>query len=271
MATDAVAAVDAGAFELIGESGPALGAAALCVHGLTGTPYDMRSIAHALAEAGFRVRAPILPGHEFGPHGLARTPREAWLACVRAELAGLRAEHDQVFVCGLSLGGLLALAVGAEGQATGLCVIATPLRFGAAVRLGVPLLKHLLPLLAKRSGSDIQDPEARAINPGMNAMPLASVHELIRLQGEVAALLPTIEVATLVAHGARDRTANPSDARWLADRLTGNAVAVRVEQILLERSGHVVPVDYDSALLAARVRDFFTSLLGRRSSPGRVP
>ncbi len=53
--------VDAGAFDLgpVGEPGPAV----LCLHGLTGTPYEVRLPAEALAADGFACVGPVLPGH----------------------------------------------------------------------------------------------------------------------------------------------------------------------------------------------------------------
>ena len=67
---------DPGPFKLgdVGGSGPAV----LCLHGLTGTPYEVRPPAEALAEAGFACLGPLLPGHGTHPdtQGLdvSRTP-----------------------------------------------------------------------------------------------------------------------------------------------------------------------------------------------------
>jgi carboxylesterase len=83
-------------------------------------------------------------------------------------------------------------------------------------------------------------------------MPLASVHQLVRLQRWLAPRLSSIRVPTFVAHGAHDRTAMPRDARVIHEAVAGS------ELLILERSGHVVPVDYDAALLAERVGRFVT-------------
>jgi carboxylesterase len=244
------AGVDVSPFDL-GERG---GAAALCLHGLTGTPYEVRPLGEAIAEAGMRARGPVLPGHNATPEALAPVPYTAWLEAARAELALLRREHAQVFLVGLSLGGLLSLALAAEGGAQRLVAVGTPLRFRPPLPQLVGLLRRLRPFVPKAGGSDIRDDAARARHPSYTRMPLASVQQLIRLQREVRARLDAISIPTLVAHGAHDRTARPDDARFLHARIPGSRL------LLLPDSGHVVPVDRDGPTLARAVVEF----LGRR-------
>ena len=77
----------------------------------------------------------------------------------------------------------------------------------------VGVVKHVVKMLKKTRGSDIQDPEARERHPGYKHMPLAGVHELVRLQRRVRQGLEGIHVPALIAHGRLDRTAMPEDAR----------------------------------------------------------
>ena len=71
-------AVDASAYDLAPEGGDGR-VGALCLHGLTGTPYEVRPIAEALAARGIHARGPVLPGHDTGPEELARVPFTAWI------------------------------------------------------------------------------------------------------------------------------------------------------------------------------------------------
>jgi carboxylesterase len=88
-------------------------------------------------------------------------------------------------------------------------------------------------------------------------MPLASVHELVRLQRRVRASLPRVTAPILVAHGAQDRTAHPADAH----EILAQVASVEREHLFLEASGHVVPVDHDGPQLAAATVEF----LGRHA------
>jgi carboxylesterase len=239
---------DATPFELPGAGR----AAALCLHGLTGTPYEVRPIGEALAAAGIAALGPALPGHNETPERLARVSHEAWLDAGRAELARLRAAHARVFVVGVSMGGLVALALAAEAPVDAAVVVGVPLRLRhPAVRL-VPVAKHFLRFLPKPGGADIRDAAARARHPSYDRMPLAAVHELLRLQRRVRALLPSVAAPLLVAHGAHDRTAHPEDAR----EILAQVASAERGHLRLAASGHVVPVDHDGPQLAAATVEF---------------
>jgi carboxylesterase len=238
--------VDVAPFDL---GGPDAAVGALCLHGLTGTPYEVRRLGEALAAAGVHAVGPTLPGHAASPAELARLPYTAWLESVRSELGALRDRHERVLVVGLSLGGLLALLLAAEEPVDGLAVIGTPLRLPRAARWLVPVLKYPMPYLRKRGGSDVRDEAARRRHPSYPVMPLASVHQLIQLQGRVRRALPRVTAPLLVAHGLHDRTAHPDDARTIL-----GSVGSEVRELLwLEDSGHVVPVDFGGPRLAEAV------------------
>ena len=117
---------------------------------------------------------------------------------------------------------------------------------------------------AAPSGDDL---EARRRHPSYPVMPLAAVHELIRLQRRTKHRLRKLTAPILVAHGARDHTARPADAQTIHDSV---ASPVR-ELVLYEHSAHIVPVDRDGPALSRRAADF----LGRcgpgaaSQAPGR--
>lgn len=266
-AAPAAPAVDAGPFDLPGAGATAAAAATLCLHGLTGTPYEVRPLGEALAARGVRALGPVLPGHGGTPDELAGLAGpEPWLAAARAHARALRARHQAVFAVGLSMGGLLALALAAEDEVDAAVVVGTPLALPLPIRLVVPWAWRLRPFHPKTGGSDIRDDAARARHPSLPVMPLRSVSALIRLQRAVRLRLPRVRVPLLVAHGAHDRTARPADAEAI---LSGVASPVR-ERFACPRSGHVVPVDHDGPALAEAVAEF----LGRHIPPspaGRRP
>jgi len=243
-------APNADAFDL----GGARDAAALCLHGLTGTPYEIRPVGEALARVGVRAVGPVLPGHNATPRILAQVPYTAWVQAARDELRGLRAAHERVFLVGLSLGGLISLALAAEERVDALVVVGTPLRLRPGLSFAVRLFRYLHPYPRKRRGSDIRDGVARAAHPGYRIMPLASVRQLQKLQHRVRTALPSVTAPILVAHGRLDGTADPADAREIADRVASQ----ERELLVLPHSGHVVPVDHDGPELGRAVSEFLT-------------
>lgn len=246
--------VDVSPFDLGGGSG----AAALCLHGLTGTPYEVRPLGEALARCGVRAVGPALPGHNETPQALARVAHTEWIDASRTWLHELRAEHAQVFVVGLSLGGLLSLALAAEEKVDGIVVVGTPLHLRWTLRLLVSVFRFVTPLPRKRKGSDIAADAARARHPSYEIMPLESVRQLQRLQRLVRARLGRVTAPILVAHGARDETADPADAREIAESVS----SAERELLVLAESGHVVPVDHDGPRLSRAAAEFLARRVG---------
>lgn len=245
--------VDANPFRL-GDPRAGLAPAVLCLHGLTGTPYEVRPPAEALAEAGFYCEGPLLPGHGTSPRELARTTHAQWLAAVLAAHDSLAERHERVYTVGLSLGGLLALALAQRRALGGLVALAVPLDLGWVVHRGVPLLHRVVRQLPKTPA--ILDLEARARHPGYDRMPLAAVNQLLSLAAHVRGALARIEAPVSLIFSRLDPTVPVRNAELL---MRGLPPGDR-ELHWLERSGHVLPVDFERALVARRVVEFLSRL-----------
>jgi carboxylesterase len=226
----------------------------LCLHGLTGTPYEVRPLGQALSRVGIRAVGPALPGHNETPESLARVRYRQWLEAARVELRDLRDRHEKVFMVGLSMGGLLTLVLASEKRVDGAVVVGTPLRLSRPVATLVPLLRYVMPFARKREGSNICDPAARSRHPSYDVMPLAAVRQLQHLQRLARRSLKRVTAPLLVAHGAHDATADPADSKEILDRVASQ----EREHLILEDSAHVVPVDRDGPRLAVAVADFLT-------------
>jgi carboxylesterase len=242
-------AIDAGAFDL-GEGRDAV----LCLHGLTGTPYEVRSIGEAFAARGVRAVGPLLPGHGGDHEVLVGATHADWFETVASAHRALRTRHERVFTVGLSLGGLLALCHAAEAEVDALAVIGTPLRIGTRLAALLPLVRRVKPWFPKRRGSDIRDAVARARHPSLAVMPVASVLELMQLQARARSVLHRVRAPLLVAHGCLDATVHPRNAQ----EIVASVSSPERELLWLPNSGHVVPVDHDGAVLAQAVVDFLT-------------
>jgi alpha-beta hydrolase superfamily lysophospholipase len=85
--------------------------AVLLLHGLTDSPYTVRSLAPIFERRGLHAVAIRLPGHGTAPSGLAFATRHDWRAAVRLglERATERAAGGPVYLLGYSAGGTLAL------------------------------------------------------------------------------------------------------------------------------------------------------------------
>jgi esterase/lipase len=89
--------------------------AALLIHGLGDTPYQMRDLGERFAAACYLVRAILLPGHGTVPGDLLGIGHSAWTEATRQGAASFAGEAERLFLVGFGAGAALAVAY-AEGE-----------------------------------------------------------------------------------------------------------------------------------------------------------
>jgi carboxylesterase len=228
--------------ELELEGGPD---AVLLLHGLTGSTFEVSTVARRLNEAGFRCLAPVMAGHGGPPEELVGLSWRDWVGKASRDLARL-AGARRTFVVGCSMGALVACALAHDEPARvdGLVLLAPALELRLAGKLAAlagrsALLRNTI--VPKSAGSDVRDLEMRRRNPGLAGVPLGAVSQLVDLQRHVDRQLPGIAVPALVLMGAQDHTVTMSGAQRLARRM-GSGPA---ELVVLERSWHLVGIDVE--------------------------
>ena len=234
--------------------------AVLLLHGLTGSPFEMRHLALRLNRAGYRCLGPVMAGHGGDPRALRGLPWASWVEAARRELVNLEGAR-RTFVAGCSMGALVAcaLAHALPEKVDGLVLLAPALRLAGTARLAALLARHTplaRAIVPKLGGSDVRDPEMRRVNPTMGAVPLSAVAELDLLARHVDRLLPGVAAPALVVAGAKDHTVTLAGARRTARRL-GSAGA---RLVVLKRSFHLVGIDVERDRCAAEVMAFLASI-----------
>lgn len=269
------------AFRLDVAAGTAVRGAALCVHGYTGTPYEVRPLADALAARGFVVDAPLLTGHGSDPAVCNRTPWSRWLDDIVAaydaqstRLAGRGAGRSNGaagglrVVVGSSMGGLLALHLSLVRSVDALVLLAPALRFFPPVDLAVATLAAGLwrarPFLPKESpGGDVGDADAQRNNPTYKVLPARGVVELRRLQAATATLLGQVRAPVCLLHGDRDATIDPRSSTAIAAAVASPLV----EHHRLARTRHLVGLDVERDRVAQLALRFVDDVAGRVAAP----
>jgi carboxylesterase len=213
----------------------------LLCHGFTGTPQSMRPWGEHLAEAGFTVHCPLLPGHGTRWQDANNSTEDDWYEALSAALDRLAARCTAVVVAGLSMGGTLAIRL-AERR---------PDDVAALVLVNPSLLTErrdakLLPLIARLTpawapiGSDIK--KAGTTELAYPRLPTRAAVALRRLWASVRADLGQVRVPLLVFRSTEDHVVEPASVRVL---LAGVG-STDVTEVLLADSYHVATLDNDA-------------------------
>lgn len=88
----------------------------LLTHGLTDSPYFMRSLGRFFQDNCFRVLTILLPGHGTRPGDLLEVKWQDWLEAERFGIDALAQEVDDVYLLGFSTGGSLSLYQSLQDQ-----------------------------------------------------------------------------------------------------------------------------------------------------------
>lgn len=239
----------------------------LVCHGFTGSPQSVRPWADHLAARGLTVSLPLLPGHGTRWQDLAVTGWQDWYAEVDRELRALGERCERVFVCGLSMGGALALRLAAQhGSAiSGLALVNPANKVHDRVAAALPVVRHLVPSV-KGIVSDIAKPGAE--ETGYERVPLHAVHSLRRFFRVVDAELPQVTQPLLVMHSPQDHVVPPADSERILSQVSSRDVTEK----LLERSYHVATLDHDAEFVFAETDTFITRLTtGKGEDTGTDP
>lgn len=223
----------------------------LLCHGFTGSPASLRPWAAHLAEAGFSVRLPLLPGHGTTWQDCNRTTWNDWYGCVRKEFSALADECDAVFVFGLSMGGTLALRLAEQlGDAVAGVVLVNPSVFTKkpAAKL-LPVLALVLPSVAGL-GNDIAKPGTDEL--AYARTPVRALASLARLWKLTRADLPKVTQPLLLLSSVVDHVVEPENSDVIADEVGSDDLT----RVRLHDSYHVATLDHDASVIFERSVEF---------------
>lgn len=257
---------------------PGGSAAILLIHGLTGTPTEMRFLGKGLASHGFTVYGCQLAGHCGSEDDLLQTRWPDWYASVEKAYATLRQKHDTVFVAGLSMGGLLAIHLAANhpGEIKGLGVLSATLRYDG---WAIPRLSFLLPFFlhtplglryrfVENFPYGIKDDRLRqrvvanmtagnsaeSGNLGMTGQSLRQWLSLVKL---VKREMPDVKTPTLIIHAKDDDVSSTRNPNYIKSHLGGPT-----ELLLLDDCYHMITVDKQRHEVTRALAAFFSAKVG---------
>jgi carboxylesterase len=234
-------------------SGPV---AVLMIHGFNGSPASIKPWAQGLADLGFSVAAPCLPGHGTTWEDMNNTTWQQWYEEVDKEFTKLKQKHERVFVAGFSMGGALSLRLASiRGSEIEGLILINPAIKDTRLRVKlVPLLKYLVGSI-KGSRSDVAAP-----NPPRHSYlrtPLKAFDSLQKLWALVRQDLYLVDLPLMVGYSINDHVVDPSNSEVIID----NVSSVDIREVVFERSFHNVALDYDLDILIEESKVFINDVL----------
>lgn len=222
----------------------------LLLHGLTGTPSEVEPLGNYLSEKGISTLGPWLKGHDTNPKDLAKTNWMDWADSAREAYDQLKQRCSKVFVGGLSMGGLQALHLAATVPVAGVISMAAPIRINDFRFNGIAFFRFLQWWTTQLTGG-ILDPSA----PPHVTYPYVmtkNLYDLKKMMDVVRAEVSKITVPALVIQGRKDSMVPPSNGDLLYRSLGSGAKHL----LYLDRSDHVMTMDYDKQLVFEKAFQF---------------
>lgn len=180
----------------------------LVTHGFTGAPKEMRGLGEYLNHQGFTVCGIRLSGHATKPEDMVRSHWQDWLLSVEDGYNLLHSCTDQVFLLGLSMGGVLSLIAASSLPVQGVVAMSTPYRLPDHVLLRfTDLISRFIPYMPKRKGTLDEgwfDKNAFKQHVAYSKNPVRSTGELNHLLGVMRESLPKVRVPVLLIHSRDD-------------------------------------------------------------------
>jgi len=259
----------------------------LLIHGLTGTPNEMRYLANYFhKKKGYTVICPRLANHGAPLSVLKRSHWQDFYTSVIEAFTAVRSKIDgPIFAAGLSMGALLSLLLAEEfpGQIAGVSCLSPTLFYDGwnipwYSKVLLPLfyatpLKHVVyfkedppygiknKTLQKRihkyyAAADFNDLQGVA-EYGYPYFPLTLLHQLYKLIGHLIGKLPAINVPVQLIQARDDDMTSIRNSTFIYDKI-GSTLK---EIVLLDDCYHVITADQERAVVARNMDSFFSKII----------
>ena len=259
----------------------------LLIHGMGGTPVELRYVAQGLARSGYTVSCCQLAGHCASVEALRNSTWKEWYASVEEAHDRLKDHCDVIIAGGLSMGGILAahLAQNRPDDVQGLAFYAPTLWlngwsmpwYGPILRLVRPTSLNITMTLPEHEPYGLKDERIRALvvksmqgkdssEAGVFCTPVRCFSHFNSMCDVVKPRLGEIKVPSLIMHPRDDDIADIDNAFYLQRQLGG-----RVEMVVLDDSYHIITLDRQRQVVVDRSLAFAADIAAANAPRSESP
>jgi carboxylesterase len=261
------------------------GKAVLLIHGITGTPSEMRYLGKGLNKGGFNVVCNTLPRHCSSLGELKKVTWQEIYAFCRDDLHRLKSQYAQVYIGGLSMGALMAVQLAREfpSEVSGIIALAPTLfydgwalpkkRIFMYLTWHIPFIRNAIDiregwpygLKDEYSRAHIErfykqaragDFDQKVLLFGSPFFPLACLYQHHLFTKTVKKELSSVKSPILIIHAREDDMASPRNSQYQYEKIGSPKKSL----VILEDSYHIITIDQEKEKVIAEVIKFLNTL-----------
>jgi len=212
-------------------------------HGFTATTAEVRLLAEKLHGNEYTVAAPLLPGHGTQPEDLNHVHWRDWVRTGNETLQKLFRDCEQVFVAGVSMGGVLALYLASEEPLIAGVLLYAPAIHTNTSRMDLVKLYLSAPFITQVERKSLDCPDVWQGYPGL---PIKGIIQFLRFQTSTINRLSHIHQPVLIFQGNHDSVVSPQ-----ARKIIMEGISSRIkEHHWLRKSSHAITLDVECSQAA---------------------
>jgi carboxylesterase len=223
------------------------------LHGFTAAPKEMFPLGEYLANRNYTIRGVRLAGHATSPEDLAQTTWRDWIISAKEAVEELRARCQQVWIIGLSLGGLIGLHLAEHHLIDGVIALAPPI-LTPDWRMSIARFIWRFKPYSVKGLANLHDEEALLQHADYEHNPTRAVAEMYDLIRRTRFELKMIYCPLLLIFARHDSVVSIKNADYIWPRVR----SVHKEKFILERGGHIMTEDVDKAVAFQKIGEFLT-------------
>nr|WP_100404052.1 alpha/beta fold hydrolase [Bacillus sp. FJAT-42315] len=189
----------------------------LCIHGFTGSPYEVEPLANYLKEkTDWKIVVPTLPGHG-ETLSLKGVTYGQWLEYAEKELQLLLSQCEEVYVVGFSMGGLISVYLAEKYPVEKLILLSAAAKYINAGQLVMDIREMLKDA---KNGQLFANELFSRYKHKLLSTPLSATRQFRKMVKQVTPLIEKINVPTFIAQGLADGIVPPKSADFIYRKIS---------------------------------------------------
>ena len=247
--------------------------AVLLFHGMTGSPYEMKKMGKALFDADFDVFCYCLPGHGTSPINIKTVRWQDWYDDSVLHYKELTQKYDEVYLGGLCLGAVLAIAIAQEYQnVRGIVSLSTTLFldgwtipwYNFFMPIGVHTILRYYYSFPEREPYGLKNETLRRKiaalqkrnTEALDNYPMSCIYELLKFSKQTQKNIAKVTAPILLMHAKEDDLTSTKSAEFVYRNISSKTK----NYIKLENSYHLIVMDYERDYVFEKSIEFFNRL-----------